>query len=117
MARLLTLLTILAMVLGQGSAMANAVCRHQNAREHVLARQSRDAAVAAVSQREDAAADAASKKASRSADGNSQWPAQLLPPAIEPAPALAAESPQYRTAHYAALPSATVQPLLKPPSA
>jgi len=117
MARLLALLMIVAMVLGQGSAMANAVCRHQNLREHVLARQSRDAAVAAVSQREDAAADAASKKASRSADSSSQWPAQLLPPTIEPASAPAPERPRLRPARHAALPSASVQPLLEPPAA
>jgi hypothetical protein len=117
MARLLTFLMILAMVFGQGSAMANAVCRHQNLREHVLARQSHDASVAAVSQREDAAADAASKKGSRTGDTSSQWPAQLLPPAMETARAPRAERTRLRPARHAPLPSAVIRPLLEPPSA
>jgi hypothetical protein len=116
MARLLTFLMILALVMTQGTAMAAALCRHQNAQEHVLARQSKDAETAAVSIREDAASAAAAKKASQSADAGS-WPAELLPAELQAVPAPALERLRLRPAEQAALPSATVLPLLKPPSA
>lgn len=117
MARLLTFFMILALVTTQGSSMAAAVCRHQNAQEHSLARQSRDPKVASVSLREDAAAAASTKKTTPSGDSSGHWPAQLLPSRIE-APALpAGERLPPPPSVEAALPSATILPLLEPPSA
>jgi hypothetical protein len=117
MARLLSLLMILALVMTQGTAMASALCRHQNAQAHMLARQSHDAKIAAVAFGEEEAAATASKKASPSADSSSHWPAEMLP--LEPeAPMLRIFEPlRLRPGVYAALASATILPLLKPPSA
>lgn len=117
MTRLLSLLMILALVMTQGTSMAQAVCRHASAQEHVQARQSHDAGIAAVSIREDAAAAEASKKASQSADTSGHWPAQMLPPVAEQPPVRAAEPLRLRPAPAAALASASIPPLLEPPSA
>jgi hypothetical protein len=116
MARLLMFLMILTVVTTQGLSAAAAVCRHDTAREHVQARQSKDAEIASVSLREDAAA-SASTKATGSGEPLSVWPAKLLP-AESPAPPLrSAERLPVRPARQAALPSLSVPPLLKPPSA
>ncbi|MBV8685856.1 MAG: hypothetical protein JOZ90_00110 [Alphaproteobacteria bacterium] len=116
MARLLTFLLILALATTQGVSLANAVCRHQNLREHVLARQSPDRKVAALSLREDAAAADASKKASGSRAASTHWPAELLPARVElPAPA-SGERLRPPVANEAAWPSAAIPPPLKPPS-
>jgi hypothetical protein len=117
MARLLTLFMILCLVVTQGSSMAAAVCRHQSVREHVLARQSGNRQVAAVSLREEAAAAVASKKASPSADALGHVQAELLPSAIEAAPPSRSKTVPPRPARQAALASTTIIPLLKPPSA
>jgi hypothetical protein len=117
MARLLSLFMMLALVMTQGTAMASAVCRHQGVQEHILARESHDARVAAVALGEEEAADTASKKASQSADSPSHWPAELLPAEPEAAPLRIVEPLRLRPALHAALASATILPLLKPPSA
>jgi hypothetical protein len=117
MARLLRLFLILALVTTQGTAMAQAVCRHQNAHEHMLARASLDAKVASVSIREDAAAATAAKKGSQFADASSHWPAEMLPTKVEPQPLPSSEPSRLRPARQSALSSASVLPLLKPPSA
>lgn len=117
MARLLSLFMMLALVTTQGTAMASALCRHQSAQEHILARQSHDAKIAAVAIGEEEAAATASKKASQSADSSSHWPAEMLPVEHE-APMLRIFEPlRLRPGVYAALASATILPLLKPPSA
>lgn len=116
MARLLSLLMIFALVVTQGSAMAAAVCRHENAQEHALARTSPDRAVAAVSLREDAAAAAASKKASHSDNGAGHWPPQLLPPKAEQPPLRTVERARLRPTPQRALSSTAFPPLLEPPS-
>jgi hypothetical protein len=116
MARLLIFLMILAVVTTQGLSAAAAVCRHDTAREHVQARQSKDASIASLSLREDAASSAASK-ATGSGDPSSVWPAKMLP-ADSPAPPLRrAERLPVRPTQQPALSSRSVPPLLKPPSA
>jgi len=117
MAPLLRLLMILSLVMSQGTSMAQAVCRHANAQEHALARESGDAKIAAVSIREDAAATAASKKASQSPNGSSHWPAELLPPVAAVPAFRAAEPIRLRPGTADLLASTNVPPLLKPPSA
>lgn len=116
-ARLLTLFMIFGLVVGQGSSMAASVCHHQDAREHALARESRDAKVAAVSIREDAAAAAVAKKASGSADASDHWPAELLPPQHQPVLPPPHERFVPRLPAQARLSSTIIPPLLKPPSA
>jgi hypothetical protein len=117
MARLLTFFMILALVMTQGSAMAAALCRHQSIHEHIAARESHDRKIAAVSLAEESAAAVASKKASQSADTSVHWPAEMLPAGIATEPFRAVERIRVRPADQAALPSATLPPLLKPPSA
>jgi hypothetical protein len=116
-ARLLTFLMIFALVATQGVSMAAAMCRHQDAQAHILARQSKDAAIAAVSVREDAAAAAASKKAPGSGDSFSHWPAELLPATSEATAPPTAENLRLRPARQIALRSTNVPPLLEPPAA
>ena len=117
MTRLLRLFMIFALVVTQGSAMAQAVCRHESAKAHMLARESSDARVAAVSLREEAAAAASSKKAAQSADASAHWPAQMLPAEADAPPPRAIEPVRLRPAPAATLASTTIPPLLKPPSA
>lgn len=117
MARLLTFFMIFALVTIQGLSMAAALCRHENAQEHILARQNEDPKIAAVSLGEEAAASAATEKASGTADPSSLWPAKMLPADAVPAPLLFADRPRPRPLHQAAIPSVPVPPLLKPPSA
>jgi len=117
MTRLLSLLMILALVITQGTSMAQAVCRHASAQEHAQARESGDARIAAVSIQEDAAAAAAAKKASQAPDSSGHWPAELLPPLAAAAPVRVAEPLRLRPGAFAPLASASIPPLLQPPSA
>ena len=115
MARLLTLLMMLTLVVANGSAAADAMCRHRDAREHAIARQSQDAKVAAVALSEEAAAAVGSKSGTLGGSASVSLPAYMLPsPALTPAP-LAAEplpSPQRRAA---SLSGRSIRPLLEPP--
>jgi hypothetical protein len=117
MARFLALFMILALLIGQGSSVAAAICHHQNAAEHIAARQSSDARIAAVSLGEEAAAAVASKKGSQSAGASVHWPAEMLPATAADAPFRAIEPIRFRPAVHAPLKSASVRPLLEPPSA
>jgi hypothetical protein len=117
MARLLTILMIVALVIAHGSSVAAAVCHHQDAHEHALARQSRDPKVAAVSLAEDAAGAVDSKKASQSASNSIQWPTDLLPVTLPAFLSRPVEPIRLRPADQAALASASIRPLLEPPSA
>jgi hypothetical protein len=117
MARLLRLFLILAFVATQGTVMAQAVCRHQNAHEHMLALASLDAKVASVSIREDAAAATAAKKGAQTDDASSHWPAEMLPAQPVAPPLPLAEPTRLRPGNQSALSSASILPLLKPPSA
>ena len=114
--RFLALLMILTLVVGHGSSVAAAVCRHQDAHEHALARQSPDARVAAVPLAEEAAA-ANSKKAGQSPSSAIHWPADLLPATLPVVPLRIVEPVRLRPAGQIPLASASVRPLLEPPSA
>jgi hypothetical protein len=117
MARLLSFLMIFVLVTSQGTAMAAAVCRHQDAQAHAVARASADAAVAGVSLREDAAEATASKKGSPTTDAAAAWPAPLLPADAELPPLRTAERLLPRPGRQAPLASLAAPPLLEPPSA
>ncbi|MFL6857060.1 MAG: hypothetical protein ACJ8EB_04025 [Allosphingosinicella sp.] len=116
MARLLSLLMIFALVTSQGTAMASALCRHGSAEGHAVALNSADAKVASVAIGEEAAAAGAAKKAQQSADGSVHWPAQLLPAEADAPPARVAERLRFHPGRHAALASASIPPLQKPPS-
>jgi hypothetical protein len=77
---LFTLFVLVALVLGQGTALATSVCRHASAQAHVAARQSADSGKAAGAFAEETAAAAASKKGSTSNTSSGPALAVLLPP-------------------------------------
>lgn len=116
MARLLSLFVIFALVFGQGTAMASSLCRHESAAAHILAKQSRDRRVAAVSLGEEAAAAAESKKGPQPGNGGDHWPAELLPPESCAGPCLLERPALPRPAAHRALAGTSIPPLLKPPS-
>ena len=117
MARLLTLLMMIMLVVANGSAAAGAVCRHRDAREHAMARQSQDAKVAAAALTEEAAAAAASKKGALGSTASLALPAYVVPRAT-PAPAPHAVEPIAGwTFEAPPLPSRSIRPLLEPPVA
>jgi hypothetical protein len=117
MARLLTLLMMIALLVANGSAAADAMCRHRDAREHAIARQSQDAKVAAAALTEEAAAAVGSKSGTLGGNASVSLPAYILPSAaLTPAP-LAAEPlprPQVQVPPPA---GRSVRPLLEPPVA
>jgi hypothetical protein len=117
MARLLSLFMILALVTSQGTAMASSLCRHGSAQAHAVALTSADARVAAVAIGEEAAASSAAKKAQQAGDSSAQWPAQLVPAEAELPAARIAEPLRLRPGRHAALASASIPPLQRPPSA
>jgi hypothetical protein len=107
---------IFTLVIGHGSSVAAAICRHQDAHAHALARESRDPKIAAVSLAEDAAAAEAAKKSSQPANGSIHW-LDLLPAASPGVPARLAEPVRLRPAEQPVLASTSIPPLLEPPSA
>ncbi len=117
MARFLALLMIFAIVIGQGSSVAAAICHHQSLAEHIAARHSSDRHVAAVSLREEAAASVASKKGSQSASASIQWPAEMLPASVDTEPFRPLEPIRFPPSVEPRLKSASAPPLLEPPSA
>jgi len=117
MARLVTLLMIITLVVANGSAAAGAVCRHQDARAHAVARQSQDAKIAGVALTEDAAAALASKKGALGSTATVSLPAYILPcAALTPSPR-AAEPIPGRPVESTPLSSRSIRPLLEPPAA
>ena len=117
MARLVTLLMIITLVVANGSAAAAAICRHRDAREHVIARQSQDAKVAAAALTEEAAAAAFSKKGALGSNASLSLPAYILPcAALTPVPR-AVEPMRRLQVESAPLPSRSIRPLLEPPVA
>jgi hypothetical protein len=115
MARLLTLLMMITLGVANGSAAAGAMCLHRDARAHAVARQSRDAKIAAVALTEEAAAAAVSKKGALGSSASLSLPAYVLPgAALAPAPH-AAEPMQGPQMDSPPLSSRSIRPLLEPP--
>jgi hypothetical protein len=115
--RLLTLLMLLALVVGQGSTLAAAICQHQSLREHIAARQGPDRKAAAAALTEEAAASVAGKKGALGGAGAAAGPVLSLPPAPFALPPRLAEPVQVRIVDEPPLDGTSVRPLLQPPSA
>ena len=117
MARLLTLLMMITLVVANGSAAADAICRHRDAHEHAIARQSHDARIAATALTEEAAAAMAAKKGALDGGASLSLPAYIVPSAaLAPAPR-AAEPLRGPRAEPLGLPGRSIRPLLEPPVA
>ena len=107
---------IVTLLIGHSSSVAAAICKHQDAHEHALARESRDASVAAVPLAEEAAA-THSKKSPQTPGSAIHWPTDLLPATLPAVPFRLAEQLRLRPGDQAPLASASIRPLLEPPSA
>ena len=117
MARLMTLLMMITLVVANGSAAAGAVCRHQDARAHAIARASQDAKVSAAALTEETAADVGSKKGAVGGTAALSLPAYILPRAtLTPAPR-ASEPIARAEGESPPLTSRSIRPLLEPPVA
>ena len=117
MARLLTLLMMITLVVANGSAAAGALCLHRDARAHAIARQSQDAKIAAAALTEEAAAAVASKNGALGSNAALSLPAYVLPEAgLTPAPP-AVEPIRARQVEPVPLSSRSIRPLLEPPVA
>ena len=115
--RLLTLLMIVALVAAQGPAFAAAICRHHDAVQHALARQSHDRRIAAAALDEERAAIAIEKKGQASPSGQGGWISDMLTPASVPLPPPAAANP-FASPRASPLPKGrSTAPPLEPPTA
>lgn len=113
MYRLLILLILFALTLGNGAAMAAAICQHQDARAHAAALHSSDTAVAAAALSEDRAATA--EKEGTVSDGAS---ASLLGYVLPSEPELALRGAERENLPKTAarrLSGRSPPPLLEPP--
>jgi hypothetical protein len=79
MRRLLSLLMVFTLVIGNGTAVAGAICRHESLATHSAARESDDARISGVAFSEDAANLVASKKGALADAGAVAWVADLSP--------------------------------------
>lgn len=103
-----------ALTLGNGAAMAAAICQHQDSRAHSAALLSKDMAIAAAALSEERAASSAEKEGML-ADGGA---ASLLGFVLPPEPELAlrtAERASPPTTATVRLASRSSRPLLEPP--
>jgi hypothetical protein len=113
---LLKLMMVLAIVVGNGSSVAAAICQHRNASEHALARASRDAKVAAAALTEETAASVNAKKGSPG-NSNSTAPSDMLAPASLMIPPRSLEPLRLRARDAPILAGTSLPPLLRPPLA
>jgi hypothetical protein len=111
-----TLLMIVALVVGNASAAAEAICRHQSPLDHAAARLSHDRKIAAVALTEDAAASVSSKKGAVPSASASIL-ADLLPPAALTIPLRLAEPLRRQFPDGPVLEGTSLPPLLQPPLA
>jgi hypothetical protein len=117
MARLVSLLVMLALLLTSGAAVATQTCQHVDAHAHAAARQSADAFVAAAAIAEESAAAVAGEKAVVADAAAVQLAAFLMPlEPLLPGPRKSGPLPM-RAADAAKLASIAVGPLLDPPLA
>ena len=117
MARLLTLVMMITLLVANGSAAAGAVCRHQDARAHAIARVSHDAKISAAALTEEAAADVGSKKGAIGGTAALSLPAYILPRATSAPVPRAGEPMQRAEGESPPLASRSIRPLLEPPAA
>lgn len=117
MARLVTLLIILAFVVANGPAVAMAICQHGDARAHAAALQNHEADVSLAAQSEENAAKAASKAGSLSDAATTLLAGYILPPDSSSFPPRFAEPASRDVADASGPGSRSVPPLLEPPLA
>jgi hypothetical protein len=115
--RLLTILMIVTLVIGHGLSYAAAICHHQDAKEHALARHSDDSRTAMVAMAEDAAHSEASKAGTPFNGGMAAWAADMLPTGSLTEPLRIIEPIRRPIADAAILAGKSVLPLLEPPAA
>jgi hypothetical protein len=113
---LFTLFVLVALVLGQGTALATSVCRHASVAAHVAARQSADSGKAAAAYAEETA-DAAAKKGSTSNTSAGPALAALLPPSPPAVATFPRETLLLRAADRPPLVGLSLRPPLPPPLA
>lgn len=116
MRQLVIFLIVSALFLGQGFSVAAAMCRHGSAREHAMARDSRDGKVAAAAKAEDTAASVVERKGALAGSSSLYSQVADLPPAL----ALAERGPNVRGLPWhgrdvMALDGEAQSPLLRPP--
>jgi hypothetical protein len=109
-----TVLMIVALMVGNASAAAEAVCRHQSPLDHAAARQSDDRKIAAVALTEDAAA-AVGAKQGAVPSASASILADLLPPAALAVPLRLAEPLRRQFPDGPVLEGTSLPPLLQPP--
>ena len=116
MTRWLTFLIILTMVAAQGPAFAAAICHHQDLVQHVQARQSAQATIAAEALAEEKAVEGAAKKGQLAAAAN-----LYLSGMPSPSPVFPPRRPAGQIVHFAAdapeLAGRALSPPLQPPTA
>jgi len=114
---LLTLFMLVALVMGQGTSLANSICRHASAEAHAAARQSADSRKAAAAFAEESADAAASKKGSTSNGASGPVLAALLPPTPAAATVFPREKMLPRQTDRPRLVGISLRPPLPPPLA
>jgi hypothetical protein len=107
---------LLALVVGQGSSLAAAICRHQSLSAHVAARLGPDRKAAAAALTEEAAASVAGKKGALGGAAAAAGPVLTLPPTPFALPPRVAEPIRVRVTDEPPLAGTSVRPLLQPPS-
>jgi hypothetical protein len=117
MRSLFTLFVLIALVVGQGTALATSVCRHASVQAHVAARQSADSGKAAVAYAEESADAAASKKGSTSNTSSAPALAAMLPPSPSAEATFPRERMLLRAADRPPLIGLSLRPPLPPPLA
>jgi hypothetical protein len=113
----LTLLMLVALVMGQGTSLANSICRHASVQAHVAALQSADSRKAASALAEESAGEAASKKGSTSNGASASVLAALLPPTPAAATMFPREKMAPRQTDRPRLVGISLKPPLPPPVA
>jgi hypothetical protein len=117
MRSLLTFLVLITLVVANGSSVAAAVCRHQDALAHAAALQSGDEKVAAAAHTEETARSETSKKAAPADARVLMLAAYTLPPAVAAFPERLMEPSRPWVEDAALLAGRSIRPLLEPPSA
>jgi len=112
---LFTLFVLMALVVGQGTALATSVCRHASAEAHVAARHSADSGKAAIAYAEESADAAASKKGSTSNTSSAPALAAMLPPSPPAALGFPRETILLRATERPPLAGLSLRPPLPPP--
>lgn len=115
--RVLTLLMMATLTLVNGTALAAAMCVHQDAAAHASALHAGDTGEAAVAHMEEAAGSAASKQGTLADAGSLMLPAFVMPSASDALQAPIREAPPSAYADEDARLSRNIAPLLEPPAA